>query len=134
MGDGPLEPSLVFCLFCCGIILLCSRFTVLFFLLRSCDVSLEMFSIMSCILFHCAGDVSNLTLFLIGSNSSVNFFALSIQYSFSVSVNCYPVSCCIPSHLMMKFPGVSGIFRLIFGIRPLGGVFLSIAVFSSCIW
>ena len=61
---------------------------------------------MPCILFHCAGDVSNLTLFLIGSSSSVNFFALSIQYSLSVSVSCNPVSCCIPSHLIMKLPGV----------------------------
>ena len=97
-----------------------------FFLLRSCDVSLEMFSIMPCILFHYAGDVSNLTLFLIGSSSSVNFLALSIQYSLSVSVRCSPVSCCIPSHLMMKLPGVSGIFALIFGIKSLG--------VSSFIW
>ena len=56
-----------------------SIFTVLFFLFKSCIVSLDIFSMISYILFHCAGDVSSLTLFLIGSSSSLNLFALSIQ-------------------------------------------------------
>ena len=69
--------SLVVDLVCFDLLSLC-----FFFLLRSWDVSLEMFSIMPCILFHCAGDVSNLTLFLIGSSSSVSFFALSYPVFF----------------------------------------------------
>ena len=128
--------NLLWCFFhfsCCCVCLPCSILTVLFFLFKSCVVSLDMLSMISCILFHCAGDVSSLTSFLIGSSSSLSLFALSIWYSLRISVQCSPVSCWIPSHLIMNFPGMSGIFGLILWIRPLGGVVLSIAVFSSCI-
>ena len=37
-------------------------------------------------------------------------------------------------HLIIKLPGVSGIFGVILGIKPLRGVFFSIAVVSTCVW
>ena len=65
-----------------------------------------------------------------GSSSSLSSWDLSIQYSLRACVRFSSVSCWIPSHLIMNLPGVSGIFDLILGMRPLGD-FLSIAVASN---
>ena len=124
--------SLLWCFFCsCGPWGPWSILMVLFSLFSSLVVSLIVYS---CILVHCAGEASNLALFMIGSSSSLSLFDLSIHYSLSACVRCNPASCWIPSHLMMNLPGVSGIVGLILGIRPLGGFFLSVAVVSNCIW
>ena len=134
MGDG-LETFLVYCLFCrCGPWGPWSILMVLFFLFSSWVVSLEMLFIISCILVHCVGEVSNLALFLMGSSSSLSLWDLSIHYSLRACVRFGPVSYWIPSHLIVNLPGLSGIFGLILGMRPLGGFFLSIAVVSNCIW
>ena len=106
----------------------------LFFLLSSWVVSLEILSVISYMLVHCTWEVSSLALLLKGSSSSLSLWVLSIQYTLNASVRFSPVSCWIPSHLIMTFPGFSGVFGLIFRMRPLGGFFLSIAVVSSCIW
>ena len=92
-----------------------------------------MLSIISCILVHCVGEVSDVALFLMGSSSSLSLWDLSIQYSLRTCIRFSLVSFWIPSHLIMNLPGVTGIFGLILGMRPLGGSFLSIAVASNCI-
>ena len=78
----------------------------LFFLFNSWVVSVEMLSIISCILVHCVGEVSSLVLFLMGSSSSLSLWHLSIQYSLNAWVRFNPVSCWIPSHSTINFPGV----------------------------
>ena len=127
--------SVFFCLFCrCGPWGPWSILMVLIFLFNFWVVSLEILSIISCIMVHCVGEVSNLALFWMGSSPSLNLWDLSIQYSLRACVRLNPVSCWIPSHLIMNLPGVSGIFGLTLGMRPLGAFFLSIAVISNCIW
>ena len=93
-----------------------------------------MLSIISCFLVHCVGEVSNLALFLMGSSSSLSLWDLTIHYSFNAHARFSPVSCWIPSYLILNLPGVSWSFGLILGMKPLGDFFLSIAVVSNCMW
>ena len=62
-----------------------------------------------------------------------NLLALSFQLSVSFSVRINPAFCNESYNSIVKVPGLSGILGVTFGISPLGGLFVSMAIQGSSV-